>query len=75
MMKFQIGFKESLKDLQTPRGLPLFTISQETITTVSNFTAKFGITKEWLYDVMSHNLVEDIVVLLAVLFMWNKKRD
>ena len=65
--------KESLKDLQTPRGLPLFTISQETITTVSNFTAKFGITKEWLYDVMSHNLVEDIVVLLAVLFMWNKK--
>jgi len=65
--------KESLKDLQTPRGLPLFTISQETINTVSNFTAKFGITKEWLYDAMSHNFVEDIVAILAILFMWNKK--
>ena len=65
--------KESLKDLQTPRGLPLFTISQDTVNAVSNFTSKFGITKEWLYDVMSHNLVEDIVSILAILFMWNKK--
>lgn len=65
--------KESLKDLQTPRGLPLFTISTDTINTVSNFTAKFGISKEWLYDMMSHNLVEDIVAILAILFMWNKK--
>ena len=65
--------KESLKDLQTPRGLPLFTISTETLNTVSNFTAKFGISKEWLYDMMSHNLVEDIVAILAILFMWNKK--
>jgi hypothetical protein len=65
--------KESLKDLQTPRGLPLFTISTETLNTVSNFAAKFGITKEWLYDMMSHNLVEDIVAILAILFMWNKK--
>ena len=65
--------KESLKDLQTPRGLPLFTISTETLNTVSNFAAEFGITKEWLYDMMSHNLVEDIVAILAILFMWNKK--
>ena len=65
------------KDFNTHAGIPFYTISKETYDNAAIFlNQKFGIPKDWFYDIQTLNgseLIASSIGVLAVIFNWNKK--
>ena len=62
------------RDATTPRGLPLVTWNEETFNNLANNLNDFGISKAWLNDLVSYDVVELIagsIGILAVALNWN----
>ena len=75
--ELQAYFFSMFKDLQTPAGLPLFTVSKEGYDkTASYLKTHFGVPSNWYYDIQTVNLAELLgatVGMFAIMFNWNKK--
>ncbi len=65
-----------LRDVSTPRGLPLATWDKETFDAVAaSLDSNFGIPKSWLYDLNTYDvgeLVGGTVGMISLIFGWNK---
>lgn len=65
-----------LRDVSTPRGLPLATWDKETFDAVAaSLDSNFGIPKRWLYDLNTYDvgeLVGGTVGMVSLIFGWNK---
>lgn len=62
------------RDATTPRGLPLVTWNEETFNNLANNLDNFGISRAWLNDLVSYDVVELIagsIGILAVALNWN----
>ena len=67
--------KEFSKDMQTPRGMPLWTSTPESMDKAANVASTFGISKSWLLDAHSINTMEFIagaLSFIAVIFALKK---
>ena len=64
-----------LRDVSTPRGLPLATWDKTTFDSVSRtLDTTFGIPKQWLYEINTYDAADVLgasVGVLSVLFAWN----
>lgn len=65
-----------LRDVSTPRGLPLATWDKETFDAVAaSLDSNFGIPKSWLYDLNTYDVGELVgasVGVVSLIFGWNK---
>jgi len=65
-----------LRDVSTPRGLPLATWDKETFDAVaSSLDSTFGIPKKWLYDLNTYDAADVLggtVGAVSVIFGWNR---
>ena len=62
------------RDATTPRGLPLVTWNEETFDNLANNLNNFGISRAWLNDLVSYDVVELVagsIGILAVALNWN----
>ena len=62
------------RDATTPRGLPLVTWNEETFDNLANNLDNFGISRAWLNDLVSYDVVELVagsIGILAVALNWN----
>ncbi len=65
-----------LRDVSTPRGLPLATWDKETFDAVAaSLDSSFGIPKKWFYDLNTYDagdLLGGTVGVVSVIFGWNR---
>lgn len=65
-----------LRDVSTPRGLPLATWDKETFDAVASYLdSTFGIPKKWLYDLNTYDAADVLggtVGAISVIFGWNR---
>lgn len=70
------GMQGLLRDLSTPKGLPLANWDKATYDAVAeSLKSNFGIPKEWFYDLMSYDVGELMgasVGVVSLIFGWNK---
>ncbi|MCY4518250.1 MAG: hypothetical protein OXB99_13545 [Acidimicrobiaceae bacterium] len=70
------GMQGLLRDVSTPKGLPLATWDQSTYDSVANsLHSTFGIPKDWFYDLNSYDVGELLggaVGVVSLIFGWNK---
>ena len=70
------GMQGLLRDVSTPKGLPLATWDKSTFDSVADsLQSNFGISKDWLYDLNSYDvgeLVGGTVGVVSLIFGWNK---
>ena len=62
------------RDATTPRGLPLVTWDQNAFNSLADTLGKVGISRAWLNDLVSYDVVELIagsIGILAVVLNWN----
>lgn len=62
------------RDATTPRGLPLVTWNEESFNNLANNLDNFGISRAWLNDLVSYDVVELVagsISILAVALNWN----
>ncbi|MCY4653586.1 MAG: hypothetical protein OXC95_10535 [Dehalococcoidia bacterium] len=62
------------RDATTPRGLPLVTWNEESFNNLANNLDNFGISRAWLNDLASYDVVELVagsIGILAVALNWN----
>ena len=62
------------RDATTPRGLPLVTWNEETFNSLADTLGNWGISRAWLNDLVSYDVVELIagsISILAVALNWN----
>ena len=62
------------RDATTPMGLPLATWNEETFNNLANNLNNFGISRAWLNDLVSYDVVELVagsIGILAVALNWN----
>lgn len=62
------------RDATTPRGLPLVTWNEETFSNLANNLDNFGVSRAWLNDLVSYDVVELVagsIGILAVALNWN----
>ena len=70
------GMQGLLRDMSTPKGLPLANWDKSTYDSVADsLKSNFGIPKDWLYDLNSYDvgeLVGGTVGIVSLIFGWNK---
>ena len=70
------GIQGLLRDVSTPRGLPLATWDKETFDAVAaSLDSSFGIPKKWFYDLNTYDagdLLGGTVGVVSVIFGWNR---
>ena len=70
-----LGLLQALvRDATTPRGLPLVTWNEESFNNLANNLDNFGISRAWLNDLVSYDVVELVagsIGILAVALNWN----
>ena len=70
-----VGLLQALaRDATTPMGLPLVTWNEDTFNGLADTLGNFGITRAWLNDLVSYDVVELVagsIGILAVALNWN----
>ena len=70
------GMQGVLRDVSTPKGLPLANWDKSTYDSVADsLKSNFGIPKDWFYDLNSYDvgeLVGGTVGIVSLIFGWNK---
>ena len=70
-----VGLLQALaRDATTTRGLPLVTWNEDTFNGLANNLSNFGISRAWLNDLVSYDVVELVagsIGILAVALNWN----
>ena len=70
------GMQGLLRDMSTPKGLPLANWDKPTYDSVANsLHSTFGIPKDWFYDLNSYDVGEllgSAVGVVSLIFGWNK---
>ena len=70
-----VGLLQALaRDSTTPMGLPLVTWNEDTFNGLADTLGNFGITRAWLNDLVSYDVVELVagsIGILAVALNWN----
>ena len=70
-----VGLLQALaRDATTPRGLPLVTWNEDAFDNLANNLDNFGISRSWLNDLVSYDVVELVagsIGILAVALNWN----
>ena len=70
-----VGLLQALaRDATTPMGLPLVTWNEDTFNGLADTLGNFGITRAWINDLVSYDVVELVagsIGILAVALNWN----